>query len=65
MAVPTSSEAMNEPPRLRSSTTRSGSSGCAARSSITTKANSSTAAATKNSTVVDELHPSVPALVKP
>ena len=65
MPVPTSSEARNEPPRSRCSTTRMGRSGCSARSSITTNDTSSTPAAAKNATAVDELHPSVPALVKP
>ena len=54
MAVPTSSEARNEPPRSRCSTTRMGSSGCSARSSITTNDTSRTAAAAKSVTAVDE-----------
>ena len=65
MAVPTSSEARNDPPRLRSRTTRIGSSGCAARCSMTTKATRSTAAAPNKESVTVEPQPSVPALVKP
>ena len=65
MAIPTSKEARKDPPRLRSRTTRRGSSGWAARCSMSTKATRSTAAAAKRVTVVEEPQPSVPALVKP
>ncbi len=53
------------PPRLRSVTTRSGSSGALTRASTTTKVTSSTADTTNMPTVTESLQPSDSARVKP
>jgi hypothetical protein len=65
MATPMSSADRKAPPRLRSRITRIGSSGCDDRTSITTNATSSAAAATRYATVIGASQPSVLALVKP
>ena len=65
MALPTSSAARKAPPRLRSSTTRSGSSGCGERSSMITKATSMTTAPTSSPMVAAIPIRAVPAIVNP
>lgn len=60
-----STEIRNDAPRLRSSTTRSGSSGWAVRASQAVKPTRTTTAPTSQATVAPALQPSVAALVKP
>jgi hypothetical protein len=55
--APTSRNTRNEPPRLRSSTTRSGSIGLRARVSKNTKATSSTTAAIRKVSVLGSPQP--------
>jgi hypothetical protein len=65
MPAPMTATAMYAPPRVRSSTTRIGSSGCAVRVSTTTKPTSSTSPAAMKPSVLVAVQPSVSAVPRP